>query len=64
MKEVTYLYPQYGRAYNEIGIVYGGIKKEYDKAISWYSKCAEVVPQYATCYGNIGVNYELKKMYK
>lgn len=44
--------------------MFGGTKKEYDEAIAWYKKCAEVAPEYASCYNNIGVNYELKKEYE
>lgn len=51
------LHPKYARAINEIGIVFGGSKKQYDEAIRWYKKCTEVTPQYASCYNNIGVNY-------
>lgn len=35
----------------------------YNDAISWYTKCSQVAPQYASCYNNIGVNHELKKDY-
>ena len=36
LKEVTELHPKFGRAFNEIGIVYGGKLKEYKTAIEWY----------------------------
>jgi hypothetical protein len=41
--------------------VYGGTKKLFDEAIEWYKKCTKIAPLYASCYNNIGVNYELKK---
>jgi tetratricopeptide (TPR) repeat protein len=57
LKRVSELHPKYARAINEIGIVFGGSKKQYDEAILWYKKCTDVTPQYASCYNNIGVNY-------
>lgn len=33
LMRVTELHPKYARSFNEIGIVYGGTKKLYDKAI-------------------------------
>jgi len=59
LKEASAAHPLYARAINEIGIVYGGTKKEYREAIEWYKKCAEVAPSYASCYNNIGVNHEI-----
>ncbi len=55
------LHPKYARCVNETGIVYGGTKKEYREAITWYQKAIEVAPEYASCYSNIGVNFELLK---
>lgn len=40
LKRVTELHPKYARAYNQIGIVFGGTKKLYDEAITWYTKCS------------------------
>ena len=62
LKELCEIYPKFSRAFNETGIIYGGTKKMYDEAISWYEKCTVKTPEYASCYNNIGVNYELKKM--
>ena len=62
-KKVTELHPRYARAFNEIGIVYGGKLKEYTTAITWYEKASEVCPEYSSCYNNIGVNCELLKRY-
>ena len=59
LKEASLAHPRFARVINEIGIVYGGTKKEYKEAITWYKKCIEVAPLYASCYNNIGVNYEL-----
>ena len=33
LMRVTELHPKYARGFNQIGIVYGGTKKMYDKAI-------------------------------
>jgi hypothetical protein len=40
LKKVSELHPKYARALNEIGIVFGGTKKMYKEAISWYTKCS------------------------
>ena len=64
LKEVSEHHPLYVRVINEIGIVYGGTKKEYREAIKWYTKCLEVVPEYSSCYNNVGVNHELLKEYE
>ena len=60
LKELINIHPDYVRATNEIGIVYGGAKKEYDEAISWYRRCTEIVPEYASRYNNVGTNFQLK----
>ena len=57
LKKVTELHPKYARAFNEIGIVYGGGKNMYEMAITWYEKATQVTPEYASCYNNIGVNH-------
>lgn len=56
--------PEYSRIANDIGISYGGTKKQYDEAINWYKKCVEINPLYNSAYNNIGVNYQLKKEYE
>lgn len=38
--------------------------KQYREAITWYQKASEVTPEYASCYNNIGVNYELLKEFE
>ena len=47
-----------------MGITYGGPLKQPDKAIAEYKKCTEMVPEYASCYNNVGVNYENKREYE
>ena len=63
LKTVADRFPDYVRVTNEIGICYGGTKKEYRAAIPWYEKCTQVTPEYASCYNNIGVNHEMLKEY-
>lgn len=63
LKAIHFKNPEYVRATNEIGVSYGGVKKDYQQAISWYSKCIEATPEYSSCYNNIGVNLELQKLF-
>lgn len=44
LKIVADKFPDYVRVTNEIGICYGGTKKEYREAITWYLKCTVITP--------------------
>lgn len=54
---MTQKHPKYARAFNEAGIVYGGTKKDYREAITWYQKAIQATPDYSSCYNNVGVNF-------
>nr|QNO55523.1 photosystem I assembly protein Ycf3 [Methanosarcinales archaeon ANME-1 ERB7] len=57
------LNPEYAKAYNNRGTVYGYIK-EYEKAISDYNKAIELNPEYADAYNNRGNVYGYIKEYE
>lgn len=55
LKALSEKYPNYARIFYEIGFIYEH-KQDYNEAISWFKKAIYVLPEYAECYENIGLN--------
>ena len=49
--------PKYGEAYLQLGNLYAD-KRNYDKAVSFYTEAIEVNPQLSEAYYKLGVVYE------
>jgi tetratricopeptide (TPR) repeat protein len=55
-EEVLRLYPKQSRALYNLGFI-ASEKKEYDKALTWYTKAVDANPKYAEALNNIGMIY-------